>query len=81
VIDPEKEDFKESAQTALDRASALVLRGDVVGDAPPAAIWMRLPTKFLKEKPSVLQREGEDLPRPLEALVSQMMKEAPGVAV
>jgi len=81
VIDPEKEDFKESAQTALDRASALVLRANLAGDAPPAAAWLRLPTKLLKEKPSVLQREGEDLPQPLEALVSRMMKEAPGVAM
>jgi hypothetical protein len=81
VIDPEKEDFKESAQTALDRASALVLRGGTAGDTPPAAMWMRIPTKLLKENPSVLQKESEDLPRPLEALVSRMMKEAPGVAM
>jgi hypothetical protein len=81
VIDPDKEDFKESAQKALDRANALVLRGGVSGDAPPAPLWMKLPTKLLREKPSVLQREGEELPRPLEALVYRMMEEAPGATV
>ncbi len=81
VIDPDKEDFKESAQKALDRANALVLRGGVSGDAPPAPLWMKLPTKLLREKPSVLQREGEELPRPLEALVYRMMEEEPGSAV
>jgi hypothetical protein len=81
VIDPDKEDFKESAQKALDRANALVLRGGVSGNAPPAPLWMKMPTKLLREKPSVLQREGEELPRPLEALVYRMMEEEPGSAV
>lgn len=81
VIDPLREDFKESAQTALDRAHALVLRGEVGGDAPPAPLWMRLPSKLLQEKPSVLQREGEDLPEPLYALVHRILEGAPGVRV
>src|SRR5271170_6455117 len=65
VIDPMREDFKESAQVALDRASALVLRGSLDDDMPPAPLWMKLPTKLLQERPSVLQREGEALPGPL----------------
>jgi hypothetical protein len=73
VIDPLKDDFKESAQIALDRAHALVLRGEIGGDGPPAALWMKLPTKILQEKPSVLQREGEALPVPLEVLVHRML--------
>jgi hypothetical protein len=73
VIDPAKEDFKESAQTALDRAHALVLRGDVGGDQPPAPLWMKLPAKLLQQKASVLQREGESLPEPLAALVHRML--------
>lgn len=77
VIDPQREDFKESAQVALDRAHALVLRGEVGGDRPPAPLWMKLPTKLLQEKPSVLQREGEPLPSPLEVLVHRML-DAPG---
>jgi|SRR5450432_3139037 hypothetical protein len=81
VIDPAKEDFKESAQTVLDRANALVLRGTVLeADAPPAPLWMKLPAKLLQERPSVLQREGESLPRPLEALVYQMLDDPAGVS-
>jgi hypothetical protein len=79
VIDPLREDFKESAQIALDRAHALVLRGDVGGDGPPAHLWMNLPAKLLQEKPSVLQREGEPLPGPLEVLVHRML-DGPGGA-
>jgi len=78
VINPLKEDFKESAQVALDRAHALVLRGEVGGDGPPAPLWMKLPTKLLQEKPSVLQREGEPLPSPLQVLVHRMLDAPPG---
>ena len=77
VIDPQRDDFKESAQIALDRAHALVLRGEFGGDTPPAQLWMKLPTKLLQEKPSVLQREGQPLPSPLEVLVHRML-DAPG---
>jgi len=73
VIDPQRDDFKQSAQIALDRAHALVLRGELTGDAPPAPLWMKLPTKLLQEKPSVLQREGQPLPSPLEVLVHRML--------
>ena len=76
VIDPQREDFKESAQIALDRAHALVLRGEV-GGGPPAPLWMKLPAKLLQEKPSVVQREGQPLPSPLEVLVHRML-EGPG---
>ena len=79
VIDPLREDFKESAQIALDRAHALVLRGEVGGDGPPAPLWMKLPSKLLQEKPSVLQREGQPLPGPLEVLVHRML-DVPGGA-
>jgi hypothetical protein len=79
VIDPLREDFKESAQVALDRAHALVLRGDLGGSAPPAPLWMKLPAKLLQEKPSVMQREGQPLPGPLEVLVHRML-DGPGCA-
>jgi hypothetical protein len=82
VIDPGTEDFKESAQTALDRASALVLRaGALDPDAPPAPLWMKLPAKLLQERPSVVQREGDPLPGPIEALVYQMLDEPPGASL
>jgi hypothetical protein len=79
VLDPLKEDFKESAQLALDRAQALVLRGKVGGDEPPAPLWMKLPRRLLKEKASVLQREGEKLPKPLWELVHRILQEPAGV--
>ena len=79
VIDPLKEDFKESAQLALDRAQALVLRGKAGGDEPPAPLWMKLPARLLKEKVSVLQREGEKLPEPLWELVHRIFEEPAGV--
>ena len=81
VIDPLREDFKGSAQIALDRAHALVLRGEVGGDRPPAPLWMKLPSKLLQEKPSVLQREGEPLPGPLEVLVHRMLDAPSGAQV
>jgi hypothetical protein len=77
VIDPLKDDFKESAQMALDRADALVLRGEV-GDDPPAPLWMKLPERFMREKPSVLQREGEKLPEPLWELIHRILGQPPG---
>ena len=73
VIDPLREDFKESAQVALDRAHALVLRGNLRSDEPPAALWLKLPAKLLQDKPSVLQREGQPLPSALEVLVHRVL--------
>ncbi len=80
VIDPLKDDFKESAQMVLDRASALVMRGDVGQEASPAPLWMRLPAELMREKPSVLQREGEALPEPLWELVHRTLQ-APATTV
>ncbi len=77
VIDPMKDDFKDSAKMALDRAHALVLRGDLGADASPAPLWMRLPEQLMREKPSVLQREGEGLPEPLQALVHRILEGEP----
>src|ERR1700757_4178306 len=81
VIDPVKDDFKESAQLALDHAHALVMRGEVGGEEPPSPLWMRLPAQLMKEKPSVLQREGEHLPEPLRELVHRILDGPPGSAV
>jgi hypothetical protein len=80
VIDPLKDDFKESAQMALDRAHALVLRGEVE-DSPPAPLWMRLPEQLMREKPSVLQREGQELPELLWELVHRTLEQPPGAQI
>jgi hypothetical protein len=76
VMDPLKDDFKESAQMVLDRAHALVMRSQVGEEGSPAALWMRLPKQLMRAKPSVLQRDGEALPEPLWELVHRML-EAP----
>jgi hypothetical protein len=73
VIDPAREDFKDSARVALDRADALVLRGSM--DDPAAApSWIKLPANLLRTKPSVSQREGEPLPQPLHVLVERALQ-------
>lgn len=78
VVDPAKEDFKDSARAVLDRADALVIRGNsgVLPNAGP--LWLKLPAHLLKEKPSVTQREGEPLPEPLHVLVQRAL-EGPAV--
>ena len=81
MLDPLKEDFKESAQLALDRAQALVLRGKVGADEPPAPLWLKLPVQLMKEKASVLQRQGEKLPEPLRELVHRILEEPATVRV
>jgi hypothetical protein len=80
VIDPAREDFKDSARVALDRADALVLRGSM--DDPAAAPpWIKLPANLLRTKPSVSQREGEPLPEPLHVLIERVLQSPPNIAV
>jgi hypothetical protein len=79
VIDPAREDFKDSARVALDRADALVLRGSM--DAPAAPSWIKLPANLLRTKPSVSQREGERLPEPLHVLVERALQSAPSITL
>jgi hypothetical protein len=73
VIDPAKEDFKDSARTALDRADALVLRGSFESTPGESPAWVRLPVRLLREKPSVSHREGDPLPEPLQVLVQRVL--------
>jgi molybdopterin-guanine dinucleotide biosynthesis protein len=85
VIDPAKEDFKDSARAALDRADALVLRGSFGGigglTSANGPIWLKLPSRLLREKPSVSQREGEPLPEPLHVLVRRILEAPATVSV
>jgi hypothetical protein len=73
VMDPAKEDFKDSARAALDRADALVLRGGAGAFQNAEPAWMKLPARLLREKPSVSQAEGEPLPGSLQALVQRAL--------
>ena len=80
VIDPAREDFKDSARAALDRADAFVLRGPMnPGSAEPA--WLKLPANLLRLKPSVTQTEGEPLPEPLHVLVERVLQAPPSIAI
>jgi hypothetical protein len=81
VVDPAKDDFKESARVVLDRADALVLRSpaDALPSAAPA--WTKLPSRLLREKPSVTQREGDPLPGPLHVLVQRALESSVGIAI
>jgi hypothetical protein len=81
VVDPAKEDFKDSARAALDRADALVLRGTPGAFPAEGPSWTRLPARLLKEKPSVTQREGEPLPEPLHVLVQRMLEGPANVSI
>ena len=80
VIDPAREDFKDSARVALDRADALVLRSAM--EAPAAApSWIKLPAHLLRTKPSVTQREGDPLPEPLEVLIERALQAPPSISL
>ncbi len=81
VVDPAKEDFKDSARAALDRADALILRGTSAGFPAEGPSWTRLPARLLKEKPSVTQGEGEPLPEPLHVLVQRMLEGPANVSI
>jgi hypothetical protein len=80
VIDPAREDFKESARVVLDRADALVLRGSME-DPAAAPSWIRLPANLLRTKPSVSQREGETLPEPLHVLIERVLQCPPSISL
>ncbi|PYU86496.1 MAG: hypothetical protein DMG51_05480 [Acidobacteria bacterium] len=74
VVDPGKEDFKDSARVALDRADALVLRGSSHTFPSRGPAWVKLPPQLLRERPWVSQGEGEPLPEPLRLLVQRMLE-------
>lgn len=74
VLDTARDDFKDSARQVADRADVFVFRRGLddgtIGQPP----WMRLPTQLLRQKRSVLQREGEPLPEPLLQLVKRILE-------
>jgi hypothetical protein len=81
VLDPRRDDFKDSARLLLDRADVFLFRhglDDSPGTEPP---WMQLPAQLLRQKPSWLQREGEALPEPLFQLVRRILDSRASVLV
>ncbi|MEQ1474728.1 MAG: hypothetical protein ABLQ96_12940, partial [Candidatus Acidiferrum sp.] len=84
VMDPSRDDFKDSARAVLDRADALVMHQSVepsASDTPQSPVWMKLPANLLREVPSVSQREGERLPVPLQVMVRRALEGAADVKV
>lgn len=57
VIDPSRDDFKDSARIVLDRADALVLRG-ADDTLPSEAPWMKLPRQLLNQTPQFTKRKA-----------------------
>ncbi len=66
VLDPEKQDFKLTAQSLLDRADAFVLRNNFAESGRP---WPKISKKLLQSKQSFLQKESESVPEPLLVMV------------
>jgi hypothetical protein len=77
VFDATRDDFKDSARQMLDRADVFVFRRGLEGTSVTKPPWMQLPAQLLRQKPSLLQREGEPLPEPLLQLVKRIL-ESPG---
>jgi hypothetical protein len=81
VVDLGKDDFKDSARIVLDRADALILRNTTDPHLSASPAWTKLPSRLLREKPSVTQREGEPLPAPLHVLVQRALESSSGIAI
>ena len=74
VLDTAREDFKDSARHMLDRADVFIFRRGLDDGATSQPPWMQLPTQLLRQKPSLLQRQGEPLPNPLFQLVKRILE-------
>jgi len=74
VLDPQKQDFKPTAQSFLDRADAFVLRNNL--DESSSA-WPQISTRLVQGKPAFLHRESRPLPTPLVDLVSAVLSKSP----
>lgn len=74
VLDPEKEDFKATAHSVLDRADGLVLRHDFSASSNR---WPQVSTKQVQSKRTFLQREGDAVPERLLALVREALSHSP----
>jgi len=81
VFDAARDDFKDSARQMLDRADVFVFRRGLEDTSVTKPPWMQLPAQLLKQKPSLLQREGEPLPEPLFQLVKRILESPASVFV
>ena len=81
VFDATRDDFKDSARQMLDRADVFVFRRGLEDASLTNPPWMQLPAQLLRQKPSLLQREGEPLPEPLFQLVKRILESPASVFV
>jgi len=81
VFDSARDDFKDSARQMLDRADVFVFRRGLEDTSVTKPPWMQLPAQLLRQKPSLLQREGEPLPEPLFQLVKRILESPASVFV
>ena len=81
VFDATRDDFKDSARQMLDRADAFVFRRGLEDTSVANPPWMQLPAQLLRQKPSLLQREGEPLPEPLFQMVKRILESPASVLV
>jgi hypothetical protein len=81
VLDPEREDFKDSARLMLDRADVFLFRRGFRDNPVTQPPRMQLPPQLLRLKPGLLQREGEGLPEPLFEWVERILQSPASVLV
>ena len=81
VFDASREDFKNSARQMLDRADVFVFRRGLDENEVSQPSWLQLPAQLLRQKPSLLQREGEPLPEPLFQLAKRILESPPAVTI
>jgi len=81
VLDVAREDFKDSARQMLDRADVFVFRRGLEDGGASRPPWLQLPAQLLRDKPSLVQREGEPLPPPLFHLVKRILETEPSVSL
>lgn len=74
ILDTTRDDFKDSARQMLDRADVFVFRRGLEDGAVIEPPWTQIPASLLRQKPSLLQREGEALPEPLFQLVKRILQ-------
>ena len=74
VLDPQKQDFKPSAQSMLDRSDAFVLRSNF---EPGSAAWPQISPKLLQAKPTFVQTQSQPLPPTLSEFVRSVLSKSP----
>jgi hypothetical protein len=81
VFDATRDDFKDSARQMLDRSDVFVFRRGLDENDLTRPPWLQLPAQLLRQRPSLLQREGEPLPGPLLQLVKRTLDSPPAVTI